>query len=111
LALGSPTYGWVEQALAGMDSIARDHRGLTMPVLLLQAGADTVVDKRAQSALCADLPDCALVEMPGARHEILMEEDARRDLALAQIRDFVLPLLARQDPPSPALLLDHEAQP
>jgi len=88
-ALGSPTYGWVDQAFAGMDRISADHRNLTMPVLLLRAGADTVVDNRPQSGFCSDLPACALAEMPGAKHEILMEVDTIRNLAIGLIREFL----------------------
>lgn len=94
--LGSPTYGWLAQAFAGMASLAREHRGLTMPVLLLAAGADTVVDKRPQVQFCADLPDCSLVEIPGARHEILMEEDSIRERALSLIRDFLARFIPHQ---------------
>ena len=88
-ALGSPTYGWVHQAFAGMDRISSDHRNLTMPVLLLQAGADTVVDNKVESGFCSDLPACTLVEMVGARHEILMEEDIIRNRAIDLIREFL----------------------
>lgn len=96
-ALGSPTYGWVNQAFSGMGRVAGEHRNLTMPVLLLQAGADTVVDNSPQSAFCANLPACTLVEIAGAKHEILMEEDRLRNQALMRIRDF----LERHLPVSP----------
>lgn len=88
-ALGSPTYGWVAQAFIGMDRLSANHHHLTMPVLLLSAGADTVVDTLAAAEFCRTLPKCTLVELPGARHEILMEEDRTRDRALALIREFV----------------------
>lgn len=91
-ALGSPTYTWVRQAFLAMDGFAREHRQLTMPILLLQAEADQVVKNEPQTALCRALPDCSLVVLPGARHEILMERDAVRDLALARVRAFVLGL-------------------
>lgn len=88
-ALGSPTYGWVHQAFAGMDRLALDHRRLTMPVLLLQAGEDTVVDSTPQAAFCADLPVCTLIPLPGARHEVLMEKDAIRTQAISRVREFL----------------------
>ncbi len=88
-AVGSPTFGWVDQALAGMAKLVADHRYLTMPVLLLLAKDDTVVQIKPQADFCGDLPDCTLVDMPGARHEILMEEDSIRNQAIALIRNFV----------------------
>lgn len=93
-ALGSPTFAWVRQAFAGMERLAGEHRQLTMPVLLLRAMDDTVVRVGAQAEFCRDLPDCTLVDMAGARHEILMEEDTPRNRALSLIRDFALRLAA-----------------
>lgn len=89
LALGSPTFGWINQAFAGMDQLAADHRQLTMPVMLLQAEKDKVVQLAPQTAFCQSLPDCSLVPLPGAGHEILMERDAIRDAAIERIRAFV----------------------
>ncbi|MDD5759845.1 MAG: alpha/beta fold hydrolase [Desulfobulbaceae bacterium] len=88
-SLGSPTYGWMDHAFAAMQRLTTEHRQLTMPILLLQAGDDTVVNNNPQSAFCADLPRCTLVNLPGARHEILMEEDRIRDQALTFIRIFL----------------------
>lgn len=88
-ALGSPTYAWISQAFAGIDRLAAKHGRLKMPVLLLSAGEDTVVDNKAEAEFCQTLPSCTLVDMPGSRHEILMEEDSIRNRALALIREFV----------------------
>jgi lysophospholipase len=88
-ALGSPTYSWVNQAFVGMDRLAANHRQLKMPVLLLSAGEDSVVDNKAEAKFCRTLPSCTLITMPGSRHEILMEEDSIRNRALALIREFV----------------------
>lgn len=95
-ALGSPTFEWVNQAFAGMDRLAMDHKKLVMPVLLLQAGSDKVVQNAPQAEFCHDLPDCTLVTLPDAGHEILMERDAIRDSALKKIRDFVGKLILTQ---------------
>lgn len=88
-AMGSPTYAWIDQAFAGMDRLQSKHQNLTMPVLFLRPGADTVVKAKPQADFCDKLPDCTLVDLPGARHEILMEEDPIRNRALTLIRDFV----------------------
>lgn len=87
--IGSPTYGWINQAFSSMQRLKKNHRQLTMPILLLQAGDDTVVGNRPQSDFCADLPTCTLVNLPGARHEILMEEDKLRNQAISLIRNFL----------------------
>ncbi len=46
-----------------------------------------------QTAFCAGMADCRLIRLPGARLEVLMEEEGIRARALAEIRNF----LAAQD--------------
>lgn len=87
-ALGSPTYGWISQAFAGMRQLATSHKHLTMPILLLQASDDSVVSNKPQSDFCTDLPTCTLVTLSGAKHEILMEKDMIRNQAITLIRNF-----------------------
>ena len=87
-SLGSPTFAWLYQAFIGMGRLAAHHRRLTMPILLLQAGDDTVVGNAAQNDLCRKLPHCTLITLAGAKHEILMERDGIRNQAIALIRDF-----------------------
>jgi len=93
-ALGSPTFGWLNQAFAGMDRLRAEHRRLTMPVLLLQAEWDRVVQLAPQTTWCQSLPSCTLVPLPGSGHEILMERDPVRDGAIARIRAFISSIIA-----------------
>jgi lysophospholipase len=80
LALGGVTYGWLN---AAFDSIERVMvpgfaRGLTLPLLIVRATADRIVSRRAQAQFCRRAVDCRLVDVPGARHELLVETDAHR---------------------------------
>lgn len=82
LALGGVTFGWLE---ATYDSIEKIHRpeflhGITTPVLIVGAGADTVVCMKAQKHVCAHLPDCRMEIIPCARHELLMERNIFRNV-------------------------------
>jgi lysophospholipase len=45
---------------------------------MVAAGADRVVSLAAQRSACRRLPNCRLLVLAGARHEILMETDAIR---------------------------------
>ncbi|HWE98304.1 MAG TPA: alpha/beta hydrolase [Caulobacteraceae bacterium] len=78
LALGPPTWGWLDFAFAATDVLARDGAvgRLDIPVLILAAGEDALVDNAALARVAARLPQGRLVEIAGARHEILQETDA-----------------------------------
>ena len=80
LGLGAPTLGWLDAAfrsmeMAGMRDFLQD---IQTPLLVLGAGADTLVDSEATRSAASLLPQAAYVNVAGARHEILMERDPFR---------------------------------
>jgi lysophospholipase len=80
LQLGGPTIGWVRQAYRSFDVL--DSPGylerIALPVLVVSAGEDTVVDTATHKRAVARIPGAEHVTVEGARHEILMETDVRR---------------------------------
>lgn len=84
LALGGPTWGWLDFAFKAMALLAKPERlrGVTIPVEIVSAGADSIVDNAAQQAAARNLPQGRLITVPGAYHEILMETDDMRNIFL-----------------------------
>jgi lysophospholipase len=80
LALGNVTWGWLDSALRavewlrGGEAVAK----VSIPVTVVAAGDDRLVDNGAQAAVVARLPHGRYVEIPGALHEIMMETDELR---------------------------------
>ena len=74
LALGAPTYGWIDSALTGIARI-QAHAATSIPVVILSAGDDSIVDNASHEAVAARLPNARVVKVPGAFHEILIERD------------------------------------
>jgi len=87
LALGAPTWGWLHSALNAMQRLRRPQllARVRIPVTILSAGEDQIVDNAAQAYAAERLPEGKLVTVPGARHEILQETD---DLRAAFWREF-----------------------
>lgn len=77
LALGSPTFGWVDATHRAMQRVFAPGfaRAITAPVFIATAEEEILVCNRPQARLAAVLTDCRHVVIPGARHEILMERD------------------------------------
>lgn len=82
LALGSPTFGWVSAAYGAIARVMapRFANALNDPLLMFSAGEEKIVDNRAIARFAARLPKGRLVEIPGAKHEIMMERDEIRAL-------------------------------
>ena len=82
LALGAPTWGWLDFALKATAELARPERlsHITVPVIILSAEEDKLVDNAAQQAAARHLPQGKFINVPGAFHEILMETDEMRNI-------------------------------
>jgi lysophospholipase len=91
LALGGVTWGWLDQAFGAMAAAAEPSvaRSIAIPVLALIAGEERLVVNAATRAFVANLPAGRLVEVEGARHEILMETDALRGAFWQEFDGFV----------------------
>lgn len=84
LDLGGPTWGWLDFALraTGFLSRAENLKSVTIPVVIVSAEQDRLVDNTAQRAVAGNLPAGEFVSVPGAFHEILMETDTMRNIFL-----------------------------
>ena len=80
LRLGETTWGWVQFALTLTLRIQAMRRleTLDVPVVIVSAGRDRVVNSSAQRAAAGRLPRGRFVETPDAFHELLLESDERR---------------------------------
>ena len=91
LALGAVTWGWVRQALA----VTRDFAGgrgldeIDIPVLVASAEEDELVINAAHAAVTAKLPHARHIVIAGAKHEILMETDERRNAFFSAFDEFL----------------------
>jgi lysophospholipase len=91
LALGGVTWGWLDQAFGAMTAALDPSlaRAIRVPVLVLTAAEERLVVNAATAAFAANLPNGRLVEVTGARHEILMETNAVRATFWREFDAFV----------------------
>ena len=93
--LGGPTARWVNLAIPFAEQAVQAGQQITTPLLLLQAGADSVVSNDQQQEFCdqmrlaghpctGDKP----LTIAGARHELLNESDEFRIPALNETLKF-----------------------
>ena len=91
LGIGSPTVGWLDAAFRTMNDFADPAyvNRLRQPLLLVAAGRDHVVSTRAASEFAQRLRAGSHLVVPGARHELLMEQDRYREQLWAAFDAFV----------------------
>ncbi len=81
LALGSPTFGWMEAAYRSMAQAMRPEfcAAITTPILMLYGSEEKISDPHYQQRVAGQLPNCTGQCLQGASHEILQESDAIRN--------------------------------
>jgi lysophospholipase len=106
-AIGDPTIGWISAAFRHMVRLQDPRAALDIriPTLIVAAGADPLGDTRATERFGERLKGGGVIVIPGARHEILMENDAIRGQFWAAFDAFipgshVLDALASGPPPA-----------
>ncbi|WP_299692042.1 alpha/beta fold hydrolase [uncultured Vibrio sp.] len=92
LQVGGPSTRWVWQGLMAAKQAVQQTRQITIPLLLIQAGAEKVVCNVAQVKFINKLKktnaECQLKAVEGASHELLFEKDEYRNQALDAINQF-----------------------
>jgi lysophospholipase len=86
--LGGITTQWLKAAVTAMDSVKQQAGQFALPMLLIQAGADKIVDNQSQDQVAALVPHCQKLVIAGASHELLMEVDEYRQRCFAAILEF-----------------------
>ncbi len=92
LKLGGPSAHWVWQSLLAIKRCFTEMKSIRLPLLLLQAGQDTIVSNHAQTRFMTQLartnPQAKIEIIDGARHELLFESDHYRTPVLDKILAF-----------------------
>ncbi|MDC1174587.1 alpha/beta fold hydrolase [Bacteriovoracaceae bacterium] len=86
---GPPTIQWLKESIRAGRTIWRNRKKIRIPIMLLQAGKDALVDNSRQDKFCRDLPNCKILKFKDAKHEIFQEEELLRAKALVQLREFL----------------------
>jgi len=91
LAMGGVTYGWLRAAQKSIAVLGgRDvAEAIKTPAFFAFAGQDTVVRNDPGKAFAKRMPAAELVTLGDARHEILRENDAIRDMFWRLADEFI----------------------
>lgn len=91
LGIGSPTVTWTDSAMRAMAALAEPSLPgrIRQPLLLIGAGRDQVVSTPAIEEFGVRLRNGSHLVIPGAQHELLMEQDQFRGQFWAAFDAFV----------------------
>lgn len=91
LTIGSPTNKWLADAIKSCKKI--DKKGyleaIQIPTLIALADQDQLVSNIAIRSAASRINSCELLEIEGAQHEILMEQDKYRSTFIDRFFTFI----------------------
>ncbi len=85
---GGATNRWLSESINASKKALNNSGKIEIPVLILKAEKDAIVKPESMDALCEET-DCEKVSFKDAKHEILMERDFIRNVAVDSIRKFI----------------------
>jgi lysophospholipase len=91
LAIEAPTIGWLKAALEAIQRVRAEKfpPRIRVPVLMLAASDDRIVDSKAIEEYAARLRAGSQIVLRGSRHEILQERDSIREQFWAAFDAFI----------------------
>ncbi|MBQ3368505.1 alpha/beta fold hydrolase [bacterium] len=89
-ALGGPSFQWVSESIKAMEKLPEAAEKVKVPVLLVQAENDTIVENKARDRVAANFENCRKTLIEKGFHELLNEEDEFYEKTLAEIKAFLL---------------------
>lgn len=88
--IGGPSIRWLSEACRASAKSVDEAYKISIPVLLLQAGEDIIVNKKPQNEFYENVGKlCKAYKINGAYHELFIESDHMRDETLTAILDFI----------------------
>jgi lysophospholipase len=88
LQLGGVSGYWLKMATHAMDEIEQNAHRFPIPALVIQAGADQIVDNKRQSRVVAKMAYTEIRVIQGSKHELLGEQDKFRVPCLDAVLEF-----------------------
>ncbi|MAS87690.1 MAG: hypothetical protein CMH30_06925 [Micavibrio sp.] len=90
LQLGSATFAWLNEAFLSCEHLADPAhlKNIDVPVLMITAGNDTIVDNKTVPHFIEHISTIEHLNIADSYHEIFMESDTYRDIALNRLKEF-----------------------
>ena len=88
--IGGPSVRWVKEACLASARSVENASQIQIPLLLLQAGDDKIVNKEPQALFCENSKDyCQAYTIKGAYHELFVEKHILRKRVLTAVFKFI----------------------
>lgn len=88
--LGGVSNNWIYQVMKGTNQIRKIYPKINPPMVVFTAGTELYSDPKEMRELCEEAMDCERVHFPTAKHEIFMDRDENRSVALEKAVEILV---------------------
>jgi lysophospholipase len=90
LVTSGPTFEWLKATFNAIDELLKSEnlRNIVVPILVIEAADDSVVDNKANKVLCNRIKICQIKTYETALHSLHIESDQVRKRLLQDILEF-----------------------
>lgn len=92
IQLGGSSYQWLMESCSAMSELKENANNIEIPLLLLQGTEEEIVKSSAHNSFVDKMielnKDVSAYKVDGAKHELLIEKDELRNLAVSKILEF-----------------------
>lgn len=101
LQIGDVTFGWVYHAGRSCDRLNEKDtlRNINIPCLAALSGNEKLVDNLAAKEVFNKMANASFIDLPGSKHEILMERDSIRNRFFKAFDDLLAKTGITRQPP------------
>jgi lysophospholipase len=86
--LGGVTYRWLNEVMSATYNIRKHYGDIKIPLRIFYAGDELYSEASEMTRLCDEAPFCLSTFLQTSKHEVLMDRDVNRDVAIAGLEDF-----------------------
>jgi lysophospholipase len=86
--VGGVSNRWILEIMKGTNPLRSRYHEISTPMVVIHAGNEAYSEPEEMAKLCQEAANCKHVFLPTSKHEVFMDSDANRNIALGAATEF-----------------------
>lgn len=86
--VGGVSNRWILEVMKGTNAIRSCYHEINTPMVVINAGNESYSEPSEMEKLCKEAANCKHVFLPTSKHEVFMDKDENRNIAINEVVEF-----------------------
>lgn len=86
--LGGVSSRWILEVMKGTNPLRSRYHEISTPMIVINAGIESYSEPSEMAKLCKEAANCKHVFLESSKHEVFMDRDENRNIALSEVAEF-----------------------